>query len=150
MSGDVTAAIERDLGQAREAWSVGRGVFNTESDATCIDRILDAAVPALLAEVERLRAEVEQQSMRADEAEMWDVRRGDNPIEQENARLRAEREALHSDETHDRLARIFIANARPAHSFETLRERAAPIYSDALHAADQTIALLSAGSEADE
>lgn len=66
-----------------------RGNLNAEFIAAAHNLL-----PTVLAEVEILRAEVAQQSIRADEAETWDVRRGDNPIEQENARLRAEREAL--------------------------------------------------------
>lgn len=81
---DVTAAIESDLAHARETWAVGRGVFNTETDATYIDRIL-AALPTLLAEVERLCGEVATIPTLLDEQA---------EVHREIERLRAEREAV--------------------------------------------------------
>lgn len=96
MSGDVMAAIERLRFSATNGW------FSVDEPDIAED------ARTVLAEVERLRAQLADvdetfEGINADEAMyLRKIERLTNEVE----RLRAEREALHSDETRERLTAV--------------------------------------------
>lgn len=95
--GDVTAAIER----LRAPIRTHDGDYHSWEWIPAPDDVL-----AVLAEVERLRAEVRHLSVLADSEA---IERTHGRLRDENQRLHAEREALHSDETRGRLWDVIFA-----------------------------------------